>query len=509
MKKMAQERGTSRHRLYNMSLLETVQGEVVLTKKMIEEAIEEHKTIKRYAVIYHDKDVYHKFDAPYLVDAEGNYVLTETKKKDEKPQKIRDMMYVHVSEGGKSDVYLQKAPHFHIVLDLGGTAVSQVRVAQWFNTKWNFARPAKGRGAFLECVRYLTHEDEAQQALGKHLYPDNAIYSNFDFRSEIDAMEREKATYGGSSLSLEDELRFNVLQKGTTVRSIIQTDDIEIKLLFAKRPGLIQELYKLRSAYLMSQTPPNSRINYYMSGGGGAGKGLLARALARSLYPDLSDDRDIFFEVGAAGNLFDQYDGQPVLLWNDYRSDELLKALGKRGNVFNVFESHPTAQLQNVKYSTTMLLNTVNIVNSVEPVMDFFSNLAGDEDPNQVYRRFPVPIIIGADYYQMFVSQGFLDGSKDYADYVSNARMRQSLQAAISAGGRTEEYKLEELATVQPIVENHQKLLEVKGGTFEPVGGQMLDSECVSLFGEVDGPKDNKAKPEQTRLPLNDGDMPF
>ena len=107
-------------------------------------------------------------------------------------------------------------------------------MAKWFNTKWNFARPAKGRGAFIECVRYLTHEDEAQQALGKHLYPDNAIYSNFDFRSEIDAMEREKATYGGSSLSLEDELRFNVLQKGTTVRSIIQTDDIEIKLLLQK-----------------------------------------------------------------------------------------------------------------------------------------------------------------------------------------------------------------------------------------------------------------------------------
>ena len=105
----------------------------------------------------------------------------------------------------------------------------------------------------------------------------------------------------------------------------------------------------------------------------------------------------------------------------------------------------------------------------------------------------------------MFVSQGFLDGSKDYADYVSNARMRQNLQAAIAAGGRTEEYKLEELATVQPIVETHQKLLEVKGGTFESVGGQMLDSECVSLFGKADGPKD---KPTQTKLSI-DGDVPF
>ena len=144
-----------------------------------------------------------------------------------------------------------------------------------------------------------------------------------------------------------------------------------------------------------------------MSGGGGAGKGLLAKALARSLYPDLSDDRDIFFEVGSAGNLFDQYDGQPVLLWNDYRSDELLKALGKRGNVFNVFESHPTAQLQNVKYSTTMLLNTVNIVNSVEPVMDFFSNLAGDEDPNQVYRRFQFQLLLVLIIIKCLCLKGF------------------------------------------------------------------------------------------------------
>ena len=47
-------------------------------------------------------------------------------------------------------------------------------------------RKKEGQGTFLDCVEYLTHEHEKQQKLGKHLYSDEEIHANFDWRMAVD-----------------------------------------------------------------------------------------------------------------------------------------------------------------------------------------------------------------------------------------------------------------------------------------------------------------------------------
>lgn len=37
----------------------------------------------------------------------------------------------------------------------------------------------------MDEVEYLTHESEKQQSLGKYLYPDEEVHSNFNFREAI------------------------------------------------------------------------------------------------------------------------------------------------------------------------------------------------------------------------------------------------------------------------------------------------------------------------------------
>lgn len=57
-------------------------------------------------------------------------------------------------------------------------------IAKWFGISDNFVDMPKGRGAFLDCVQYLTHEQGKQQEQGKTLYEDSKIKANFNFRTE-------------------------------------------------------------------------------------------------------------------------------------------------------------------------------------------------------------------------------------------------------------------------------------------------------------------------------------
>ncbi len=107
-----------------------------------------HKTIKQWAYICHDKDVATKDDEAQNGFKEGTL----------------------------------KPRHWHIVLKCD-KAIEIDTIAKWLGVSSNFIDvPRGGKRAFLDCVQYLTHEDEKQRNLGKHHYKDDEVKSNFPFR---------------------------------------------------------------------------------------------------------------------------------------------------------------------------------------------------------------------------------------------------------------------------------------------------------------------------------------
>ena len=345
-----------------------------------------HKTISKYAYVYHNKDKY-------------------TKEDEEKNPKHK-----------AGDV---KPPHYHIVIEMKVLTPLET-IANWFCVENQYVEMKKGRGAFLDCVQYLTHEHENQVALGKHRYKDKEICANFDFRTELDKYLAQKIKYG-KCITDKEQMRLNVLLNGMT---LIQCQE-ENALLYSED---MEKLKKLRLQYLYNQNPPTTRINYYISGRGGLGKGLCSRALARSLFPDLKNDDEIFFIVGDSKATFEGYDGQPVIIWDDMRAFDLLTVLGSRGNVFNVLDTHPTKQRQNIKYGSINLCNTVNIINSVQSYIEFLDGLAGEyttkggeviksEDKNQSYRRVPFIINLHESDFDLLVNRGFMEHNKNFQEY--------------------------------------------------------------------------------------------
>jgi hypothetical protein len=405
-------------------------GEPLISEDIIKQAIE-HKSISQYAYICHDKDVFSERDE---VDSDGKYTAGKTKPR-----------------------------HWHIVIKVS-YAIDTAVIAKWFSIPENFVDCPKGQGAFLDCCEYLTHEDEKQQKLGKRRYEDDEVVASFPFREELTKREEKRAKYG-KDLSEKDEIRNKVLYEGLTLRQLA----VENPLAYQNDYSTLD---KFRMKYISERAPmPKTRLNYYVCGNGGIGKGLICRAIARSLYPNLQDDDDIFFEVGAPGAAFEGYDGQPVIIWNDRRAYDLLQELNGRGNVFNVFDTHPARGKQNVKYSSVNLINEVNIVNSVQDYSEFLDGLAGEyadkdgninkvEDKGQAYRRFPFIIPLHEKDFDLLMNKGFYNGTKEYDQYVTYNHIRGNMQKIAEACGSDDGLaKQIQINAVKPITDKH---IEVK-----------------------------------------------
>lgn len=434
-------------------------GEVLLVEEKIKDALA-HRTIKRWAYICHDQDVYSALDEEH--DARH-------KKGDLKPR------------------------HWHVVIEMGTNQVEVGVIAKWLGITDNYVNVAKGHGAFLDCVKYLTHEDDKQQGLGKRMYDDSCVKANFDFRKELTERDERKARYG-VDLDKKDMYRNEVLLRGMTLREVIDRDPLAYQDDFTY-------LERCRLRYITTIAPmPKKRINYYIEGKGGIGKGLISKAIARAIIDrdGTMNDDDIYFEVGADKASFEGYDGQPVIIWNDCRAYTLLQKLGGRENVFNVFDPYPPAIKQNIKYGSVRLNNEINIVNSVQEYKEFLDGLAGEyvdktgetqkaEDKSQSYRRFPFFLVLHEEDYDLGMNKGVFEGTREYEQYMIYKGIRGGMKRIADMAG--DNYVLYNVLTRQalsPVLEKHAeleaKLVHEQKGTDEEILEEFKD---VGTIGEI------------------------
>lgn len=343
-----------------------MQYEEFLSEDKIKSVLENYKSIEKYAYIKHDKDI---------------------------------------DENG-----VMKKPHFHIVLKLK-TPVPLVQVAVWFGIATQYVEIPKGQNAFIQCVQYLTHESASQQAKNKHRYDDSEVKANFDFRQLIDEYEEKKLNSSIKGASKKDEIRKKVML-GELKLSEIEVDD------YVKDLATLQ---KCRVEYLrkFAKLPP-SRTNYFIRGGSGTGKTFSSRALAKALIDpnNTMRDEEVFFTTGQGGAMFQGYDGQPVIIFDDIRSWDLLNYYNKNaGAIFNLFDTVPSASEQNIKFGSVKLVHTISIVNSIQTFDEFSADICyrvketGVNEPDkQMFRRFPIFLEIkeGGDY-DLFVNKQFFN----------------------------------------------------------------------------------------------------
>ena len=452
----------------------------IISRSEILDVIKKYKSIGRYSLVLHDKDVINLDDLKPK-DKEKIIMAEITREYKEEPD------FWVTSEGDKvrfindkyKKIFLDKIAkkgnkidvnhHYHTVLEFPDNYVSADLLSRWFGIPSNFfeiKKTGKGRtiqDTLIDCTQYLTHETIEEQAKGKYLYPDSEIVANWPWRELLERRKDERNRYG-SDLSDGERLRLAVMFDGLSLADARAKDprNYEKYLPILKRN---------RGDYLGSLKPPQGRMNYYVYGRGGTGKDLLARGLARSLYPGKSDE-EIFYEVGASGVEFDSYDGQPVIIWIDVRAGEMLKQWG-RGNVLNMLDPYPkTKKDQNVKYSNLALVNHVNILTGPDHYEDFLGGLMGGyvdrakvehkaENTEQIYRRIPVIIPIRESDFDILVNKGIMEGTREFHQYYLHERIRANFrymhEQLSEYGGGAKLLEVEKKA-ITPIIEVSEEI---------------------------------------------------
>lgn len=344
-------------------------AEPLFSQKQIEDGLR-HRVFKRWAYIWHDKDVY-------------------TEEDEKKNPRHR---------AGET-----KPRHAHVVAQCDD-AIEVSDVARWFGVPENFIDLPSGRGAFLDCVRYLTHEDEKQQALGKTLYHDDAVVANFDWRDAVDK-------YVEGRMKPTERMRMNVLRNGWSLKQCREEDPLTYSKIRSSLPPL-------RLDYLMDEEPCPFRITIYVDGKGGTGKSAYCRYIAQTLFQGVDDP---YFVVGNDERVtFDGYDGQPILIWDDWRVTDFINRFKPQGT-YRILDPHPDKHAEQAKHSRVVLTNAVNIINGVQPYDEFIAGLAGTytnkrtgvhyeaEDDTQAWRRFPMILCVHEDDFDVLLNEGFVN----------------------------------------------------------------------------------------------------
>lgn len=323
-------------------------GKELLSEETIRNALTGHKVVERWAYILHDKDF----------NAEEQKAV---------PQ------------------------HWHILFKTyrKNRALDVSEVARWFGIPENFCRKVdRGEAGFLDLLTYLDHRNEAE----KYHYDVTEIKSNFDVE---DALLNRPCT-----AAKEKEIMtrwYAALAEGKTTLDECRKENASLYGKYIQRLRAIVQDYRARRHQIYERT------NIIISGAGGSGKSTLAEALARQLseklYPDVEHP---IFVVGERNVTFQNYAGEPILIWEDQRSYDLRQMFGGQiGTVYEVFDPNPTAdnKAMNVKNGMVVLNNEINIITTPQSVFEFLDNLAGEyvdkdgvrhkkEDKTQAYRRF-------------------------------------------------------------------------------------------------------------------------
>ena len=364
--------------------------------------------------------------------------LEDEKLPDEKPSLVRWAWCMHDKDTVREENIEQlrltdplheykigdpRPAHIHLVLQFENP-IENTSLAKTANLPINFIREPEARKWQFEAIAtYLSHCREDERKKGKHLYPVEEIHcGNFDYTKEVTAYlaQRRKSLQKSNPRQVANDY-INRIESGKLKFEDAKREIREGTEGYAFFLRYEKELRAARSEFIKRTYEMKPRINYYIFGGSGTGKSTMSKYLAKALFPNL-EDYECFYTVGATGVRFDDYEYQPVIIWEDIRGDDLRKEYGSEG-VLNLMELNPKKRSYNIKFGKVTLTHQVNIFTSPYNFDLFVEKLMADDKEGggqstealrfQARRRFPVVINISNNEIEVLANSQIFFNTED------------------------------------------------------------------------------------------------
>lgn len=423
--------------------------------------------IKCFAYAYHDEDKYTEDDEKRsreraaeslaaLDDRKADYTDAEYA---EKRKEIEDQIVT-------ADAH--KTSHWHVVIGFGKNAKSVDEIAAMMHIPSNLVHKIRGgKKGLANMLAYLIHITPDARAKNKHEYSDGIVKGlRFPDEPPYDAF----TNYADFARAFENDALQLELDALMVMSGKITPADLK-----EKNPKYylnnIDKIRKARREYVNSLPTPEMLSNFYIgamsyedSGShqkGRIGKGLMANILAIShlmqKYPDVDfmsmNEDDLkashyVFHAGSDKVTFDGYDGEPIIIWDDIRSDQLIKVFGGVDRVFDALDTHPKPVAVHVKFDHVYLKNCINIFCGTETYVEFITRLsvrevsygggrvALQEDSAQAIGRFPYIVQISPEFIVAEAQLQYLIGTNRY----NFRKIFQNNLLAVVQHGKLHEY---------------------------------------------------------------------
>lgn len=296
-----------------------------------------------------------------------------------------------------------KTPHYHCLIKFK-TPVNTETILNFFNgsIKYeNLQHVCKWSAA----VEYLTHKNDSS----KHQYDVNEIVSNFNV-NEFNASNSKKKDLFADLLER--------VSKGEMLDELSNESKENKKIINKNLNAFKYELNR----YFKNKKRKYRLTNIYISGPGRTGKTTLAKQLAIAIVERFrlkKYDNDGFFMVGTRGVAFDNYNGEDVIIFDEFRNKDYNLDYGTLLRICDPYAENVTTS---IKHSKITLSNLFNVFVGPDRFIDYvFKATYNKETLNQFAERFALVIDVNNDYFNVNVLSPDFDAYNLYKvnNYIS------------------------------------------------------------------------------------------
>ena len=359
-----------------------------VTLEEMQQIINKHRTIKGWAYIIHDKDV---------------YTQTDEKKNPEH------------KEG------TPKKPHIHLYLNFGKGGASFDDVARWFKDKPQYVDNVHGRKA--DILLYLTHRNAPE----KYQYKDDEVVSNFDLKQEI---AKDQKLH--SLIEQTEDIVYTFMRGEITYsqanKKIEETkkicDDKKLADVIFNTTERVEKIWK-QQCKMSTKGKRNMKI-IFIHGDSGSGKSTYAELYAKMLC-EKKGYRD-FSRSSASNDIMQDYMGEDIFILDDYRDvDEMTGKAESLSDTLKMLDPHYASSSKSRYTNKTFMGKLIIITSTKDPLLWFEGT---KEQRWQFFRRISLLIDIDKDYVREYQEQNeekgvpFLCGFKHDGSYIQRAKLK-------------------------------------------------------------------------------------